>query len=536
MSGSRTKTGCWTCRLRRKKCDENIPACSNCVSRNLSCYGYGQKPAWMLGKESWQQVLDSEEARAIRNGAERSYSHRRQEKMPAVPWSAGVLVQDLKDFAWPTHKTSVNPSTRPERLWSNNTQTVRDCNYTPNLQYVQTFLNLIFPLQWGFFDLHRQPGRKWLFDMIIASEPMYHASFGLCVSFESGLKAGSTSGQCDVTPEVRASRLHAMRGLQSYIADMRGGNLDQSLLPKAIQAVAVVLLLSSLEIFGETEGAWEVHLNAAGTVLDLINKQPLTINSATSSCKGSIGHLLASSMPSFETRALEFFVTTYVWTDILAEATHGMTYSKPRHFDYLPLLREHIIDTRSMMGCHSSVMVVIKEISMFATSIRKGQQPEAADVASTLTIQIQDLIQEAASSSSPSAEGLETDSSWVTLLHAYAALVYLQTVITHEALSIQSNIQETVTECLGLLEALPCRLFIRVCWPFTVAGCMAGEGHHPRFRALVDRVAEAGHVLGFTWKGLIVMEKCWELRRCKPESMWCWRTTMEHMHARILLV
>jgi len=41
--------GCWTCRLRRKKCPGNQPGCSTCVLLNVTCYGYGPKPDWMDG-------------------------------------------------------------------------------------------------------------------------------------------------------------------------------------------------------------------------------------------------------------------------------------------------------------------------------------------------------------------------------------------------------------------------------------------------------------------------------------------------------
>ncbi|KAM5354864.1 hypothetical protein ACJ41O_001510 [Fusarium nematophilum] len=536
MSGSRTKTGCWTCRLRRKKCDENTPSCSNCVSRSLHCYGYGQKPAWMLGKENWQQVLDSDEAKAIRNGAERAYTRRRQGKLRQAPWSTGVLVQDLNELGRPApaQGSSLDLSTRVDRTWSNCTQTLRDCDYSPNYQYVQTFLDVIFPLQWGFFDLSRQPGRRWFFDTIVASEPIYHATCGMRISFESGLKTGYTNGHCDVTPEVQVSRLLALQGLQAYISDMQQQKLNKAFLPKAIHAVAVILLLTSLEIFGETQGAWEVHHNAAGTVLDLIETQ---IAASDGGDIGSIGQLLANPGPGFETPALEFFVATYAWADILAEAAHGMAYSKPRAFNYLPLIQRGLIDTQAIMGCRNSVMMAIKEVSIFAASVRKWQQSEPAERARALALGIQDLIQDVASCFSRSAVGPEADSSWVTLLHAHAALIFLQTVATHEALgSHHLDMLQSVNKCVELLEALPPQLFIRVCWPFTVAGCMAGEGHHSAFRAMVRRVEDSGHVLGFTWKGLIVMEECWQLRRCKPESIWCWRTTMEHMGARILLI
>ncbi|KAI0395035.1 fungal-specific transcription factor domain-containing protein [Xylariaceae sp. FL0594] len=45
-SSKRSKNGCWTCRLRRKKCNEEGPPCSNCESRGVFCHGYGPRPAW----------------------------------------------------------------------------------------------------------------------------------------------------------------------------------------------------------------------------------------------------------------------------------------------------------------------------------------------------------------------------------------------------------------------------------------------------------------------------------------------------------
>ncbi|GAB7361457.1 hypothetical protein MBLNU230_g1513t1 [Neophaeotheca triangularis] len=40
----RTKTGCHTCRRRKKKCDEGQPYCNNCFRGNFQCEGYGPKP------------------------------------------------------------------------------------------------------------------------------------------------------------------------------------------------------------------------------------------------------------------------------------------------------------------------------------------------------------------------------------------------------------------------------------------------------------------------------------------------------------
>lgn len=41
---NRTKTGCHTCRKRKKKCDEGKPHCANCTRGGYACEGYGPKP------------------------------------------------------------------------------------------------------------------------------------------------------------------------------------------------------------------------------------------------------------------------------------------------------------------------------------------------------------------------------------------------------------------------------------------------------------------------------------------------------------
>ncbi|KAF7877010.1 uncharacterized protein EAF02_008230 [Botrytis sinoallii] len=43
----RSLKGCWTCRVRKRKCDEKVPICSACGSLELECHGYGEQPIWM---------------------------------------------------------------------------------------------------------------------------------------------------------------------------------------------------------------------------------------------------------------------------------------------------------------------------------------------------------------------------------------------------------------------------------------------------------------------------------------------------------
>jgi hypothetical protein len=72
MSGPlRSKQGCWTCRLRKKKCDESRPQCSTCESLAITCYGFGPKPDWMN---------DSEKERAVANSLKEIVKHTSRRK------------------------------------------------------------------------------------------------------------------------------------------------------------------------------------------------------------------------------------------------------------------------------------------------------------------------------------------------------------------------------------------------------------------------------------------------------------------------
>ncbi|TVY41524.1 Transcriptional regulatory protein [Lachnellula subtilissima] len=60
VTKGRSKTGCITCRKRKKKCDETKPGCMNCEKNSVQCEGYPAKTIWKSGKEK------AEEGRVMR--------------------------------------------------------------------------------------------------------------------------------------------------------------------------------------------------------------------------------------------------------------------------------------------------------------------------------------------------------------------------------------------------------------------------------------------------------------------------------------
>ncbi|KAF8537395.1 fungal-specific transcription factor domain-containing protein [Trichophaea hybrida] len=51
VTKGRSKTGCITCRRRKKKCDETKPECNNCVKNSVVCQGYPEKTVWQPGRQ-----------------------------------------------------------------------------------------------------------------------------------------------------------------------------------------------------------------------------------------------------------------------------------------------------------------------------------------------------------------------------------------------------------------------------------------------------------------------------------------------------
>lgn len=95
----RSTTGCWTCRVRRKKCDERPGKCATCAFLHLKCAGYGARPAWMDGSHREKQKVES-----LKNQIRR---HRRQASdSPRQPH--GQQRPHARSFSTPTPASSAH--------------------------------------------------------------------------------------------------------------------------------------------------------------------------------------------------------------------------------------------------------------------------------------------------------------------------------------------------------------------------------------------------------------------------------------------
>ncbi|KAK3995757.1 putative maltose O-acetyltransferase [Cladorrhinum sp. PSN332] len=81
---NRTKTGCLTCRRRKKKCDETKPECNNCIRGGFVCAGYPpQRGTWQKPESKPTQVnIESKDPNYVPPGA---YGMPQQQPYPTQP-------------------------------------------------------------------------------------------------------------------------------------------------------------------------------------------------------------------------------------------------------------------------------------------------------------------------------------------------------------------------------------------------------------------------------------------------------------------
>ncbi|WVO16490.1 hypothetical protein L204_104167 [Cryptococcus depauperatus] len=66
----RRRTGCLSCRVRKKKCDEARPVCATCTRLGIKCMGYGVKrPGWLRGKENAAKAKEHLKATVVKRSA-----------------------------------------------------------------------------------------------------------------------------------------------------------------------------------------------------------------------------------------------------------------------------------------------------------------------------------------------------------------------------------------------------------------------------------------------------------------------------------
>ena len=575
--GSRARTGCITCRIRKKKCDEQRPVCQACRSRQLTCYGYNEPaPKWYTSKANWKEVRESDEAKNLQTLAGTRYKIRR--KVPSTEGTSSILTASTQSReqnddhhhlqletppAMRGANTALSSNTalgganiwqlRPDTIWwDSKMRSLAPGSNASNeeTRLLMLYVDVIHPISYSFYKLDSSRARSWMFDRLVSNKALYNSALSISASFDHSLTQPLAINDIGICPKVRSLQSTAVRELQNEVerfVSMESTPLE-AFIRTGIQLLDVISNLEALEIFSMLQGYWEMHHRAARKIL---NHLEICVSSKLRDGTKSKASLVEAAFSIWPTgserrRSLEFCITTFIWIDALAISTFGPLSYDPCAFDYLNLLESETVKPQIIMGCQGWIMAKVVEIArleewkvqhqnrMHLSHIAAELFQRDREIADKLKCGIDKLERD---HSRREATALEEDSRLISILWAYGAQVFRQMVMFDLEHSSRTSIDQTfVNACLEKLEQLPTRLTMRCSWPYTITGCMSiSESQHQRFRRILSKTMEEAQPPGIAWKGLIVMEECWKLRQIKGNGWIGWREAMERLGARVIL-
>lgn len=239
--------GCWTCRIRHKKCDITTPSCRECSDRNVHCHGYGPKPTWMDGASEEKK----ERARiktAINQHVRRLRKMQNRAKIASLPQADKETQPYSSDVnastAFDTEDDSnLLPSASLEILDPSSGQ---DGIFDPQAAcLLMHYLDQVFAWQFPYFrSTSRLGNRGWLLYLLIKRGPLYHAVLSLSSLHRSAILRSEEEYQ----QKERALEHHsrALREFCKFIGEERGKLLNDN--ARLAEFLAYSLILISYKV------------------------------------------------------------------------------------------------------------------------------------------------------------------------------------------------------------------------------------------------------------------------------------------------
>jgi hypothetical protein len=273
MPHERSQYGCWTCRIRKKKCDERDPICWACSSRSIPCHGYGPKPEWMDGGEK-----EKKEVEKLKRAVKESFQQKKaqmalssvvslqspncsvEDGTPSTP-STDPMGGAKNGYCCPqvamvkTSPISLNPYSDSIDHASSSTQdfaTPAPSEDTKGVEatMLMNYLDHVFPLQ---FNCYTPPvlelGRGWLLALLTRTKPLYHAALALSCLYMYSQLLKTRRSRCIKGHWEKMNKHHALafQELHLQISASNDGR-KEGCLKENTEILACIVQLVSFEV------------------------------------------------------------------------------------------------------------------------------------------------------------------------------------------------------------------------------------------------------------------------------------------------
>lgn len=225
--------GCWTCRVRHKKCDITTPVCKECSDRSVQCHGYGPKPAWMDGGSE-----EKKEKSRIKAAINQHVRRIRKMHHRAKSLHANVETQ----FAATSTVAGTHEDPNLAAIETSNQDMIFDPQAACLLMH---YLDQVFAWQFPNFRSNSRLGnRGWLLYLLIKRGPLYHAILSLSSLHQSAILGSEEDYQQKEKALEHHSR--ALREFCNFMGEERGRLLDDN--ARLAEFLACSLIMISCEV------------------------------------------------------------------------------------------------------------------------------------------------------------------------------------------------------------------------------------------------------------------------------------------------
>ncbi|PKK43626.1 hypothetical protein CI102_10731 [Trichoderma harzianum] len=540
MSRSSTET-CWTCRVRKKKCDRKRPTCSACHSLDITCYNGNNRPSWVDNDLERDQFADRIKAQ-IKEKAEC-----RREK------SYGALME-LSCYGCSKNGFSPPESGRPESHSDNAALLGISNDIDTDLEI--TFLDYAFPFLFPFYRPSIfKGGRGWLLATLRKSMPLFHTAMGFSTYFFILVMTDIANGEHEVCKGLVEGKLishvdTAIKAMRQGIEDLAAcGELASTEEKAHLMEGVVQLLVFETNISATNE--WGIHLNAAVSLFKEIFEQNdpqdgsrMDLDSVLAKMQKTGWAAVSSSHRIFNPAqgAFMFYVAVIIFADIISATILG---DAPMLREYHSLLindgcrpgdsRRLLLDLEDSVGCQSWILLLIADIASLVEGKRQGRVSrddllvEGNRIAEKLQNGIKSLkdhpgkpvasIGSFQAYSNPEALLEAIDSTSYSLVWAHATVLYL--FVTTSGWQEQHEIiQENVSSAIQILDKISSPAILRsLAWPFCVVGCLASTDQEETFRIIASRMGNLS-AFGTLLEALRIMGQVWSTRGERDVENW----------------
>ena len=567
---TRSSGGCWTCRVRRKKCDEQRPVCKICASLHVTCHYSADRPAWMDGAVKQEEMAE----RLKREVKEQAIRHSRYGADHVVgggisvspntssPLNRHGLPRNMASSTCDMLETTTNSGHQrrsteqghvfgSKRVEPTHELAGEEAHQSTALERSDTVL-LMFHLEHCLpflFPFYRPPltegGRAWILEMMIKSPVVREAT--LCQSSYFFSLVRTPREHRAACPTVYSQVKAAFSTLRRALQVISDSDITKHL-PGAVRVLASIMQMQRFEIAISSFENCRAHLTGAVALFKrLLNCQAVAhlsdskarFNKVMSKLGPSLRIHPSGSCPicSAEQSAFTFSTALLLIDDIIAST---VLQEQPRLLEYHSSLLTSAdseaccIDLEAVVGCQNWVFVLIGQIA----TLDAGKQvcKQAGD------LDVMELVQRATvikktlthclanvenAPPKPKAEGSilldvltpeycqsvrahANQKSMVTCVWAHAALCYLFVVVSGWQPG-SAEVRYHVERIIELIshEMSPPTLLRTMAWPFCIAGCLADRTQEGRLRVMLEKL-QPKEVFGTVQKAFKIMENVWQ--------------------------